>query len=103
MSVQKDLNGEPLPEHIRGRDHLTMVKPANPSSLSADADRSEAWCIDCANRITVGSREWGHNKQCEHHREPVEDDEDAADVERPEDETTLRESCTDEYEVGSDE
>lgn len=67
MSVQKDLNGDPLPEHIRGRDHLTMVQPPNPSSLSADPDRSECWCLICANRITVGSGEWGHGPACEHH------------------------------------
>jgi len=100
MSIQRDLNGDPLPEHIRGRDHLTMVQPPNPSSLSADADRSECWCLLCANRITVGSGEWGHDSECQHHErfedEPSETEFVAADSDQTQIARTGREVDADE-------
>jgi len=105
MSVQKDLNGDPLPEHIRGRDHLTMVQPPNPSSLSADADRSECWCLLCANRITVGSGEWGHGQGCQHHQEFDSDEEQPTPktVSTSNDQTTLSGITAVSHEEGSDE
>lgn len=69
MSAQRDLNGNKLPEYLERRDHLTLVKPANPSELSATAERSEAWCLLCARRVTVGSGEWGHAQDCQHHEQ----------------------------------
>lgn len=44
--------------------HLTGSKPSTGVKLVADKDKSEAWCVQCNNRVTVGSREYGHARDC---------------------------------------
>jgi len=51
--------------HLR-RAHLSEVAPETGVKLTADAEKSEAWCDDCQNRVTVGQREYGHARDCEH-------------------------------------
>ena len=48
------------------REHLKQTPPDSGVKLSADIDRSEAWCDDCGNRVTVGDKEYGHARDCEH-------------------------------------
>lgn len=65
---QQTLSGDPLPEALRGRSHLSLVQPdsSEMSNHTADAGRNEAWCRQCGLRVTVGEREYGHARACKH-------------------------------------
>jgi len=48
------------------RPHLSERPPSTGVKLSADPDNSEAWCVSCDNRVTVGDKEYGHTRACPH-------------------------------------
>lgn len=65
-SRQHDPNDREPPAYVQQRAHRTMDGPET-STLVAHPDRSECWCADCDARLTIGSKEYGHAKDCEHY------------------------------------
>ncbi len=48
------------------REHLEAHKKGAAGKLQPTLERREAWCKECANRVTCGSKEWGHDPDCSH-------------------------------------
>ncbi len=55
-------------KHLQ-RDHLKARKKGAPEDLQPTLERNEAWCTECSNRVTCGSKEWGHEPDCSHLRD----------------------------------
>lgn len=69
-TIQQGLPSATTPgRHITAAGHLTGAKPAG-KIMECDRD-SEAFCLDCGNRVTVGRKdgvqtEFGHDPACPH-------------------------------------
>jgi hypothetical protein len=62
---------DPAADAVRRADHLDR-EPRPQAAVAATAPR-EAWCDECARRVTVdpdGIREYGHGSDCSHAYRP---------------------------------
>lgn len=65
-SIQQTLFGDADSRPHWSPDHLSLTKQDPSADASADVERNECWCVECRRRITIGSKEYGHDVSCSH-------------------------------------